>query len=85
MAVKDRRNALRNPYAHLRIPGIDQRMVESTPMLWEPIRYLDTCPSSDGACAMVLAAEDRLTGSTPPGSSARRRAPSRSSARAATP
>ena len=23
-------------------------------MLWDPIRYLDTCPSSDGACAMVL-------------------------------
>jgi acetyl-CoA C-acetyltransferase len=23
-------------------------------MLWDPIRYLETCPSSDGACAMVL-------------------------------
>ncbi|MEU9830529.1 thiolase domain-containing protein [Streptosporangium sp. NPDC048047] len=65
VAVKDRRNALRNPYAHLRIPGIDRAMVEATPMLWEPIRYLETCPSSDGACAMVLAAEDRLTGSVP--------------------
>ncbi|MEV0422899.1 thiolase domain-containing protein [Streptosporangium canum] len=65
VAVKDRRNALKNPYAHLRIPGIDRKMVESTPMLWEPIRYLDTCPSSDGACAMVLAAGDKLTASTP--------------------
>src|SRR5437660_439012 len=27
------------------------------PMLWEPIRYLETCPSSDGACAMVLTNE----------------------------
>lgn len=61
VAVKDRLNALKNPYAHLRIPGIDQRMVESTPMLWEPIRYLETCPSSDGACALVLAAEHRVT------------------------
>ena len=26
-------------------------------MLWDPIRYLETCPSSDGACAMVLADE----------------------------
>ena len=26
-------------------------------MLWDPIRYLETCPSSDGACAMVMAAE----------------------------
>ncbi|NUP62227.1 MAG: thiolase domain-containing protein [Nonomuraea sp.] len=62
VAVKDRLNALKNPYAHLRIPGIDQKMVESTPMLWEPIRYLETCPSSDGACAMVLAAEHKVTG-----------------------
>ena len=23
-------------------------------MLWDPIRYAETCPSSDGACAMVL-------------------------------
>ncbi|SET54643.1 thiolase domain-containing protein [Nonomuraea wenchangensis] len=62
VAVKDRLNALKNPYAHLKIPGIDQKMVESTPMLWEPIRYLETCPSSDGACAMVLAAESAVTG-----------------------
>jgi acetyl-CoA C-acetyltransferase len=26
-------------------------------MLWDPIRYLETCPSSDGACAIVLAEE----------------------------
>ena len=57
VAVKDRQNALKNPYAHLRIPGISREMVESTPMLWEPIRYLETCPSSDGACAMVLVSE----------------------------
>ncbi|MEV3923945.1 thiolase domain-containing protein [Actinomadura coerulea] len=58
VAVKDRQNALKNPWAHLKIPGISREMVESTPMLWEPIRYLETCPSSDGACAMVLASED---------------------------
>ncbi|MEO3871196.1 thiolase domain-containing protein [Nonomuraea sp. B12E4] len=62
VAVKDRLNALKNPYAHLKIPGIDRRMVESTPMLWEPIRYLEACPSSDGACAMVLASESAVTG-----------------------
>jgi acetyl-CoA C-acetyltransferase len=26
-------------------------------MLWDPIRYSETCPSSDGACAMVLGSE----------------------------
>jgi acetyl-CoA C-acetyltransferase len=65
VAVKDRQNALKNPYAHLKIQGINLKMVESTPMLWEPIRYLDTCPSSDGACAMILSAEDKITDSTP--------------------
>jgi acetyl-CoA C-acetyltransferase len=57
VAVKDRLNGLKNPYAHLKIKGIDRAMVEDSPMLWEPVRYLDTCPSSDGACAMVLTSE----------------------------
>ena len=30
-------------------------MVSDSPMLWEPLRYLESCPSSDGACAMVIA------------------------------
>ena len=58
VAVKDRLNALKNPYAHLHLTDIDEEMVRESPMLWDPIRYLETCPSSDGACAMVLAAED---------------------------
>ncbi|MBI1884930.1 MAG: thiolase domain-containing protein [Chloroflexi bacterium] len=54
VAVKDRLNALRNPYAHLRLPDISLEQVAASPMLWDPIRYLEACPSSDGACAMVL-------------------------------
>ncbi|MHB8669265.1 MAG: thiolase domain-containing protein [Acidimicrobiales bacterium] len=57
VGVKDRQNALRNPYAHLQIPDISFEKVEESPMLWDPIRYLETCPSSDGACAMVLTDE----------------------------
>jgi len=57
VAVKDRRNALLNPYAHLQIPDIDEQKVRASPMLWDPIRYLETCPSSDGACAVVLSAD----------------------------
>ena len=57
VAVKDRRNALLNPYAHLQIPDIDEAKVRASPMLWDPIRYLETCPSSDGACAIVLSAD----------------------------
>ncbi len=57
VALKDRLNALKNPYAHLKFPDITFEQVASSPMLWDPIRYLETCPSSDGACAMVLAGE----------------------------
>jgi acetyl-CoA C-acetyltransferase len=57
VAVKDRLNALKNPYAHLQLPDISEDVVRSSPMLWDPIRYLETCPSSDGACAVVLADE----------------------------
>ena len=36
-------------------------------MLWEPIRYLETCPSSDGAAAVVLVDEGHAdAGSTDP-------------------
>jgi acetyl-CoA C-acetyltransferase len=57
VAVKDRLNALRNPLAHLQLPDITLEKVRASPMLWDPIRYLETCPSSDGACAMVMSAE----------------------------
>ena len=57
VAVKDRQNALKNPYAHLHLDDISVEKVEESPMLWDPIRYLETCPSSDGACALVLASE----------------------------
>jgi acetyl-CoA C-acetyltransferase len=57
VAVKDRQHALRNPYAHLRDPEISIEKVRDSIMLWDPIRYLETCPSSDGACAIVLSGE----------------------------
>src|SRR3954451_18736267 len=57
VAVKDRLNALKNPYAHLKIPDISIEKVKESPMLWEPLRFLESCPSSDGACAMVLTNE----------------------------
>ena len=64
VAVKDRLNALKNPYAHLQQPEISMESVAASPMLWDPIRYAETCPSSDGACAMVLASE-RAAGRAP--------------------
>lgn len=54
VAVKDRLNALKNPYAHLQIADISLEKVKASPMMWDPVRYLESCPSSDGACAVVL-------------------------------
>ncbi|MQA83918.1 MAG: thiolase domain-containing protein [Streptosporangiales bacterium] len=62
VAVKDRRNGARNPYAHLRQGDITLESVRSSTMLWDPIRYDETCPSSDGACAMVIADEGTASG-----------------------
>ena len=58
VAVKDRLNALKNPYAHLKIQDISIEKVKASPMMWEPIRFLESCPSSDGACAVILTDEE---------------------------
>jgi acetyl-CoA C-acetyltransferase len=57
VVVKDRLNALKNPYAHLHDENTTFESVRDSMMLWDPIRYSETCPSSDGACAMVLTDE----------------------------
>jgi acetyl-CoA C-acetyltransferase len=66
VALKDRKNALKNPYAHLHEPDITFESIQQSIMLWDPIRYAETCPSSDGACALVLSAEDAVSGPRPP-------------------
>ncbi|HET8676297.1 MAG TPA: thiolase domain-containing protein, partial [Blastocatellia bacterium] len=57
VAVKNRKNALLNPYAQLHIPNISVEMVMNSMVLSTPIKLLDSCPASDGACAMVIASE----------------------------
>lgn len=66
VAVKDTNNGMLNPYAHKQMQVTYDEVKESL-MLWDPIRFLETCPSSDGACAMVLASEDLAdSGAYPP-------------------
>jgi len=63
VAVRDRKHALNNPYAHLQI-DITIEDVMNSPMISYPIKYLDMCPRTDGACAVIFASEDvaaRLT------------------------
>ncbi|AEF39387.1 thiolase domain-containing protein [Hoyosella subflava] len=67
VAVNHRLNGIRNPYAHVQRPDITVEEVRSSPMLWDPIRYLESCPSSDGACAIVVTSdEDRPQTARPP-------------------
>jgi acetyl-CoA C-acetyltransferase len=62
VAAKDRQNALNNPYAHLHNEGTTVETVLASQMLWDPIRYDETCPSSDGACALVIGSEKAAAG-----------------------
>lgn len=57
VALKDRQNAWKNPKAHLHEENLSFESLNDSIMLWDPIRYSETCPSSDGACAMVLTDE----------------------------
>lgn len=57
VSVKNKRNAMNNPYAQL--PGnitVDD-VLKSEVLVW-PVQLLDVSPTSDGAAAMVLATED---------------------------
>lgn len=64
ISVKDYQNALNNPYAHRkREIGIDD--VLQSPVLCWPLKLLDCCPSSDGACAVIFASEERAKRITP--------------------
>ncbi|MGI9278909.1 MAG: thiolase domain-containing protein [Endozoicomonas sp.] len=58
VATKDRLHGALNPLAHLKLGEITEEQVEQSGMLWDPIRMLESCPSSDGACAMIIANEE---------------------------
>jgi len=59
IAVKNRANAAKNPYAHLQQPLTMEDAMKSPVLSW-PLRLCDCCPSSDGACAIVVASEDKV-------------------------
>ena len=60
VALKDRTHALKNPHAHMHEPAenLDLDKYMAAMMLWEPLRFSEVCPSSDGACAMILCNEE---------------------------
>jgi acetyl-CoA C-acetyltransferase len=59
VSVKNHRNALRNPFAHVRKEVTVEDVLASRPLAW-PIKLLDVPPISDGACAVILASEDAV-------------------------
>ena len=60
--VKARLNSSKNPHAHLKKP-VTVNEVMASPMLSYPIRLLDMCPTSDGACAVIFASEEGVRNS----------------------
>ena len=63
VAVKNRANAMANPYAHVKKPVTVEEVLASKPLAW-PIKLLDVPPISDGAAAVVLASESVAAKST---------------------
>src|SRR5437763_447231 len=57
-AVRARKNAQKNPHAHLKL-DLTVEHVLSSPYIAYPIHYLDMCPTSDGACAVIMTTEKR--------------------------
>jgi len=63
VAVKNRRNAMKNPYAHVKKEVTVEEVLKSKPLAW-PIKVLDVPPISDGAAAVVLSSERLAAKST---------------------
>lgn len=57
VAVKNHRNAMTNPFAHLRFE-ITVEQVLNAPLVVEPFGVYDCTPQSDGAAAVIVAAAD---------------------------
>jgi acetyl-CoA C-acetyltransferase len=58
VSVRNHVAALKNPYAHIK-QDITVEDVLRSRVVCEPLRLLDICPSSDGACAVLFASEKR--------------------------
>jgi len=59
VSVKNLANAACNPHAHRRMPDVSIEEVLSSKLYYDPIRELTMSPISDGACALVLACEEK--------------------------
>jgi acetyl-CoA C-acetyltransferase len=60
ISAKNHQNALNNPFAHVRLDVSIEDCLKSPVVCW-PLKLLDCCPRSDGACAVVFASEEKAT------------------------
>jgi acetyl-CoA C-acetyltransferase len=58
VVVKNRGNALRNPYAHLK-QAVTADEVMASAKVADPLKEMEIAPQSDGIVAMLLASEDK--------------------------
>lgn len=65
VSVKNHKNAMLNPYAHVKKQVTVEEVLGSRRLCW-PIKLLDVPPISDGACAVVLSSEDAAKSSPDP-------------------
>ena len=57
ISVRSHRDAIANPYAHIKM-DIDVGSVLNSRLVCYPLRLLDCCPSSDGACALLFVSQE---------------------------
>jgi acetyl-CoA C-acetyltransferase len=55
--VDHHRDALDNPYAHIK-KAVSLEEVKNAKVITYPLRRWDICPNSDGTCAVIFASED---------------------------
>lgn len=58
ISVRNHSAAIKNPYAHIKVKITVDDVLKSRIIAY-PIRLLDVCPNSDGACAVIFASEER--------------------------
>jgi acetyl-CoA C-acetyltransferase len=63
ISVRNHTAALTNPYAHIRTEITVADVLRSRVIAY-PVRLLDVCPASDGACAVVFASREAARKST---------------------
>ena len=56
LSVRNHTDALINPYAHIKVKITVEDVLKSRVIAY-PVRILDVCPASDGACAVIMASE----------------------------